>query len=314
MKIKDLVEQYIEYSINLGHKFRTHSIYLRAFTKHIGNETDISDISSTMCRSFLFKNQEVITNTWFCRYTALNGLFKWCVSRNYIKDNPLPLEKPAKPDYCKPYIYSKEELKAIFQSCLTYQKGWSKNYPECSKLILMLTYMLGLRIRETMNLHISDINLEEGYLVIQESKFYKSRILPFNQQVKKIIECFLAWRKTVKMDDSPSAFLFLTSQNTPMVKHSLNHYFLQILKEAQITRNDNYNGHPRIHDLRHTFAVHRLISWYKNDDNVQVMLPYLSTYLGHDNLSHTMVYLSMTDELLFEANIKFENFANNKSI
>lgn len=311
MTIKILSENYLKYRISLGGKFQTHGKYLRAFSRHIGEGTHLDCITTEMCKSFLYKDQLCgITNTWFCRYTALNGMFKWAVMRNHIKINPLPIEKPLKPDYCKPYIYSTAELKSLFAACMTYQQGYSKNAPESTRALLMMTYMLGLRIRETINLHLSDIDLKNNTILIRESKFFKSRILPFNDQVKKTITDYLSWRNTLSVDKKPEALLFLTRTNKPMNLHSINHYFLQILEEAEITRRDNYPRHPRIHDLRHTFAVHRLIAWYKNGDDVQVMLPYLSTYLGHQNLSHTIVYLSMTDDLLFEASRKFDKYAN----
>ena len=66
---------------------------------------------------------------------------------------------------------------------------------------------------------------------------------------------------------------------------------------------------PRLHDLRHTFAVHRLIVWYRNGDDVQRLLPGLSTHLGHVDLASTQLYLTMTPELLVEASLRFEHYA-----
>jgi integrase len=72
---------------------------------------------------------------------------------------------------------------------------------------------------------------------------------------------------------------------------------------------DGATYQPRIHDLRHTFAVHRLIAWYREGAEVQRLLPYLSDYLGHAYLAATSVYLSMTPELLAEASKRFEQHA-----
>ena len=77
---------------------------------------------------------------------------------------------------------------------------------------------------------------------------------------------------------------------------------------ADIKRTDKSFHQPRIHDLRGTFAVHRLTAWYKEGRNVNDLLPFLSTFLGHDRLVHTQVYLTMTEELFCEANKKFEEY------
>lgn len=77
-----------------------------------------------------------------------------------------------------------------------------------------------------------------------------------------------------------------------------------------IKRDDGVLMLPRIHDLRHTFAVNRLTQWYREGKDVQMLLPKLSTYMGHTHLSHTSVYLTMTDSLLEEANKRFENYVN----
>ena len=70
---------------------------------------------------------------------------------------------------------------------------------------------------------------------------------------------------------------------------------------------------PRLHDLRHSFAVHRLTDWYRQGADVQRLLPVLSTYLGHTDLAGTQVYLSMTPELLQQASSRFERYASGGS-
>ena len=84
--------------------------------------------------------------------------------------------------------------------------------------------------------------------------------------------------------------------------------FERIREHAGISRSDKSPFQPRLHDLRHTFAVNRLTSWYRKNQDIQQLLPVLSTYLGHTHLSHTSVYLTMTDGLLGEANNRFESY------
>ena len=85
--------------------------------------------------------------------------------------------------------------------------------------------------------------------------------------------------------------------------------FVKAAAEAGIKRNDGGRFQPRLHDLRHTFAVHRLTSWYRQGADVQKLLPQLATYLGHVRLRDTQVYLKMTPELLQAASQRFECYA-----
>ena len=85
--------------------------------------------------------------------------------------------------------------------------------------------------------------------------------------------------------------------------------FRKIREKAGVKRLDGARYQPRLHDLRHTFAVHRVTSWYQENKDVQQLLPLLSIYLGHQCLAHTTVYLTMTNELLQQANHCFERYA-----
>jgi integrase/recombinase XerD len=78
---------------------------------------------------------------------------------------------------------------------------------------------------------------------------------------------------------------------------------------AGVSRDDGARYQPRLHDLRHSFAVHRLTSWYQQGADVQKLLPQLATYLGHTNIAATQVYLTITPQLLHEASVRFEQYA-----
>ena len=179
-------------------------------------------------------------------------------------------------------------------------------------MILKLTYVLGLRISETINLKIKDFDLANSSVTIHTSKFFKTRICPFNDAVGKLIEDFLEWRKTVKMPQQEDAALFYNKDGNPIKLVSFQQLFIQIRKNIGLDRVVAGRFKPRLHDLRHTFAVNRLRSWYAEGKNVQYLLPVLSTYLGHKTLAYTSVYLTMTPELLKEVNQRFLDYATPK--
>jgi integrase len=310
MKIKDIIPQYISYRQSLGEKFRTNASGLRCFLKYAGEETAIGNLGLTVCTDFLYAPSGKVTANWFCKYTALKGLFQWAMARGYINEIPLPADKPKRLPNMSPYIYSDKELKLLFSTALTFQKNRSRIYPECIRMTLMLTYMLGLRLHETVALRIKAIDWNNSIIRIDESKFYKSRIVPFNGKVKQLLIEFMVWRKENRQPDDVETYLFLDRKNTPVHIDTVRQCFKRIRSKAGISREDEATFQPRIHDLRHTFAVNRLTSWYRQGEDVQKLLPILSTYLGHKHLSHTSVYLTMTENVLEEANKRFETYVN----
>lgn len=312
MKLSYLIEQYIGYRMGLGEKFKTNASVLRHFCRRIGGNTEIRELTKTEVTDYLYSGHEQVTSHWFCKYGALKGFLTWCISRGHTEQWILTDTIPNRPEHIVPYIYTDNELKRIFDTALVYQKNRSSIYPECVRAILMLTYFMGLRIHETMSLRIRDLRLKDCCVLIRESKFYKSRIVTFNKDVLKVIQDFLGWRKAQGMPEDPDTNLWLDEKNNPMKKDTFNDIFDRIRKKAGIRRVDGAIYQPRIHDLRHTFAVNRLKQWYENGEDVHQLLPALSTYMGHKHLSHTSVYLTMTDSILKLTSDMFQDFAGMK--
>lgn len=313
MKMKEIIPQYISYRQSLGEKFKTNASMLRCFLKYVGKEKEISELDIERCTLFLYAPAGKVTANWFCKYTALKGLFQWAMIREYVTKIPLPVDKPKRPQGMRPYIYSNEELKLLFSTALVFQRNRSHIYPECIRMILMLTYMLGLRLHETISLKVSDIDWDNSLVQINESKFYKSRIVPFNSTVKRILTEFMEWRRQNGQRKDAEIYLFLDRKGALVRIDTVRNCFERIRSKANISRDDGSVFQPRIHDLRHTFAVNRLTSWYRQGKDVQKSLAFLSTFLGHKHIAHTSVYLTMTDTLLNEANKRFESYINSES-
>lgn len=309
MNLQQLITQYIIYRKSLGEKFKTNETYLKAFSKAMGPSVNIKSISEDMLNGFLYGNFATITSGWFIKHTALLGFYRYALIRNYVTKIPLPRILPKRPQPFVPYIYSKQELKRLFDTTLIYQKNKSHVKPYMVRTILILTYALGLRLHETLSIRLSDVDMKNHVIIIQQSKFYKSRIVPFNTQLADVIAAYLDWRITQKKSQNSDAPLFVGKNNAPFSADTMRGIFQRIREKAKIKRNDNARYQPRIHDLRHTFAVNRLTTWYQKNKNVQQLLPILSVYLGHTHLAHTTVYLTMTNDLLREAGKRFENYA-----
>jgi integrase/recombinase XerD len=165
-----------------------------------------------------------------------------------------------------------------------------------------------LRISEALALTMADVDLVARQLVIQESKFYKSRIVPLGTDLNEGMVRYAKHR--VGHSTVPNAPFFAGRTGDRLKIPTVQQAFRQLRLQAGIRREDGARYQPRIHDLRHAFAVNRLVAWYKAGADVQILLPKLSTYLGHISLASTQLYLTMTPELLQEASRRFERYAN----
>jgi integrase/recombinase XerD len=102
---------------------------------------------------------------------------------------------------------------------------------------------------------------------------------------------------------------FVLRRGAPTSVQVLEYAFRRLRRHAGVQRTDGARYQPRLHDIRHCYAVNRLTSWYRQGEDVQKLLPHLATYLGHVKLSATQLYLTMTPELLHEASVRFEQYA-----
>jgi integrase len=170
--------------------------------------------------------------------------------------------------------------------------------------MLTLLCALGLRHGEVVRLRLRDVDGDRQALFIGQTKFHKSRYVPFGPKVGDRLRRYLEVRHGLLApvgDDDP---LFVTKRRKPVCLRMLLGVFRDILAGLGITGVAGQSP-PRLHDLRHTFAVHRLLRWYRDGMDVQSRLPALATFLGHIDPKSTQVYLTITADLLREANARF---------
>ena len=220
----------------------------------------------------------------------------------------MPTTQPKRPPAHVPYLYSAEEVRRLLSVADTCYQPTSPLEPHTMRTLILLLYGAGLRIGEALRLTLADMNLNDGLLMIRETKFFKSRLVPIGRDLTQMLQQYYNWQwANTHAFDSP---LLCTREHTAL-SYAQAHYVFQWLRtEVGIMRFDGGRFQPRLHDFRHTFAVRRLISWYREGKDVQRLLPHLSTYLGHVDIDSTAHYLTMTRELLQEANRCFEIYAS----
>ena len=302
MKLEILIDQFIAYRQALG------EIWLdkctpRAFGRFMGSDVELEDVTPENVNAFL-AGKGAMTQTWHIKLSGLKSFYQYVISRGLADTAPLPLISPARPAAFEPYIYPEAELMSLFQAAKTV--AWARTlYAGDLHLILLLIYSAGLRVSELISLDRGDVDLHECVLKVRQSKFGKTRLVPFPPQLRDKLSAVEARNKNTEGCIS----FFVSPAGNRICTYTLQNYFRRLRNDCGITRHDSARYEPRIHDLRHSFAVHRLTSWYQNGDDVQLLLPHLSVYLGHVHLRATQVYLSMTPELLGEASRRFEDYA-----
>jgi integrase len=172
--------------------------------------------------------------------------------------------------------------------------------------IILLLATSGLRISEALHLTLEDVDLDDGVLSIHQSKFRKSRLVPLSPGTVAALRRYHGARVAVAPASSSAAF-FISGRGKGYSTDCVQGMFRAIATQTGL-RGPKGRG-PRLHDLRATFAVTRLLEWYRDGDNVMARLPLLSAYLGHACVSDTEVYLKITTALLAEANARFHGFA-----
>ena len=153
----------------------------------------------------------------------------------------------------------------------------------------------GLRISEAIKLDRTDVDWSEGVLLVRDSKFNKSRYVPLHDSTLQALERYARRRDELCPTPREESF-FVSLRGTRLMRCTVDTAFRMICETAGIGAQAPLP--PRIHDLRHTFAVKTLLGWYRDGDDVPARLPSLSTYLGHRKPAYTYHYLSAAPELL----------------
>ena len=308
--LRQAVDRYIEWQRDHGAKFHSSARALRHFSKTMGNGIDRDAVSDDAVVEYL-AGKGPLTRSRANRYGALAGFYRYAISRGYATRLPLPPaeKEPKEPKSAPPYLYSRDEMQRLLNAVGISRQHAFQLDGDTFRTLLLLLYGTGLRLGEALNLAVCDVDLSQAVLTVRNAKFYRNRLVPVGPPLAGILKAYgvrRANRPVPKGQDSA----FLTNRNgSPLAQRTVQNAFANLLRTGGIRHTDGRRQSPRLHSLRHTFAVNRLNAWYRDGANVQRLLPVLSTYLGHVDLNGTQVYLTMTPELFQEASLHFERYA-----
>lgn len=291
----------------MGFCYDTEKKRLLLLDKFLQNRPDLSDAPIT----------EVVrewTNTGSTAYHALvcyrtGKLLVKALSRidptteRIPTDSRIPLQ--AQQHYRRPYIFSDEEFVRLAEAARQFPSPQSPLRPQTLYMMLVLAYCVGLRIGELLRLNVGDFDAESRTIEIRRTKFFKSRRLPLSDSVVAALHAYYAARRQAGAPNNTDSALFWHRQAAGRYSREMAESLLiGILRRTGLKPDAGRIG-PHVHDFRHSFVVNRMLKWYRQGVNPQSRLPYLATYLGHKNINSTLVYLTITQELLQQASDRF---------
>lgn len=277
---------------NTGHKYGAESCYLNSIDRFsIQMNIAQGSLPKAFVDEWTRKNEYESHKTWQNRVVVMRQLARYLNAHEIPAHETSLIIHTRRSDFV-PHIYTDSELKHIFEAA-----DRCPIYVNCPKRrivasqLFRLVYACGLRISEALNLKLKHVNLENGVLTIENSKFGTNRYVPMSAELTVQMRTYIARAYPMPTDGD---VLFPAPDGGKYSKRAIAYMFHQLLHMAGISRTKNG---PRIHDLRHTFSVNCLKKWVHKGQDLTTMLPVLSTYLGHKGLSGTQDYLRLTADM-----------------
>jgi integrase/recombinase XerD len=238
---------------------------------------------------------------WADRLSTVRGFARYLHTLDPVNEVPPGDLLPHRSRRLAPYLYADEEIAALMAAA---ERLPNAKLALSYRTIIGLLAATGMRVGEALRLNLDDIHWEHRLLMIHESKFGRSRLVPLEASTFAALGEYERERKRrYPVKGTPA--LFLNSYGTRVCHCNLSGTFHRLTREIGLQPRSNL-CRPRIHDLRHSFAIRTMLDWYRAGVDVQSKLPLLSNYLGHVNPATTYWYLSAAPELLALAGERLE--------
>lgn len=296
------LRDYVRLRRGLGFQFQVQADVLLAFDRFVREQQYDGPLTQNLAHAFATSNTRVTATECARRYQIVRHFSDYLATfepRTPRLDPQLLRRSRTRPPA---HIYTEAELAQLLS------EAWHVSRRHAIRGITLhamvgLAASTGLRISEVVKLDKPDVDLKIGSLLVRQSKFAKDRLVPLHPTTRDVLQNYAAVRDSALPDATCPAF-FLHLWGRRFSRHTLQLAFWDLTRRTGL-RSGRGHG-PSFHDLRHTFAVRRLVSWYRAGHDVQAMLPALATYMGHVHYSDTAYYLQATAELLDLAAARFQ--------
>jgi integrase/recombinase XerD len=299
--MRQAAEDYIALRRAMGFKLDKPGRLVRQFAVHL-DRLGTQQITIDSALAWARQPEQADPSWWAYRLSAVRGFAAYLQPRmSGIQVPPADL-LPLRTRRATPYLYSGEDIAALMTAARTLHTSLVAATYETLIGLLAVT---GLRVGEALNLDRADVDLAAGMLTVVNGKFGKSRQVPLHPSTVARLGDY-ARRRDGFIPVPRSSTFFLSTAGTRLSDCRVEATFRALVRSAGLQPR-SARCRPRLHDLRHTFAVSTVLDWYRDGQDVQARMPLLSTYLGHVDPSATYWYLSAAPELMALACARLEH-------
>jgi site-specific recombinase XerD len=285
------IKDYIEFKRNLGYRF-SFEYRLRDFDRFtVEQGCSIVGLTKELCELWGTRRPNETEVNCYKRVNDIRNFSIYLNSLGY--KSYIPVQNTKYQSTFVPYIFSKAEIEKFFCTCDSLPITGYSVITQTLPAVFRLIYGCGLRVSEALFLKYEDVNLEDQYIVIRETKNGCDRMLPFTDSVADALRKYMQYRKQLQFS---SEYFFVKKDGEQCSSDSIYRWFRRILYHAGISHGGKGKG-PRVHDLRHSFSVHTLATMAEKGLDLYYSLPIISKYLGHSSLEATDKYVRLTADI-----------------
>jgi len=293
------MRSFLDYKKSMGHKIVDFLTTFREIDKlFTDKDVKISDLSQDIIEDWYNLNVNIKMITLYTKAVKLIQLCKY-INRLGVSCFVPRLPRNRENGYL-PYIFSHSEMKTFFKMI----DSAAQDCRTCISVvfaiptILRLLYATGMRVSEAIGLKNKDVDFDRRTITVLYTKTRRDRIIPINDSLYHVLRQYANARnrlpvKDVTAEDAP---FFIDHKDTPYTKKRVYEWFRHTLECCGIPHGGRGYG-PRLHDLRHTFAVHSLAQMVEKGMDIYCALPILSIYIGHTSVASTEKYVRLTQEI-----------------
>jgi site-specific recombinase XerD len=301
--LADAIRRFIDLRRLSGTDYHSQALLLGAFDRFVATQAvgDEPQVTRQLVEAYQLSLSALAPRTRGNRMCVVRQLCRYLAARDARVYVPEPVRTIPSPGAHVPYLYRPEEVQALLSAAAALPPPGSLR-SHTIRTVLGLLYSTGLRIGEALALNLDDFHLAPQRLFIAAGKFRKARWIPLAPSVCQALENYIQ-RRLQFTPQGRQAPLFVNLRGHRLHYCSVNYDFHRLLAQCGIARGEHAS--PRLQDFRHTFAITRLLAWYREGCDVNARLPALATYLGHVDITSTQCYLHPTAELLAQVDQRF---------
>jgi len=308
--ICQMVDAFITYKRSLNRKYEPEEAALRLLERFLdaAGVSQIDAVTAPDIDGFLASRPRATPRSYNHLLGVVRRCFDWLVVQGVVATTPVRACTRRNSGQRIPYLFDLAQARRLLKVARQLpDRPRGRHRGLIYETVYALLYGLGLRVGEVARLKVGDVNLSHDVLVIHQTKFAKDRLVPFGPNMAARLNRYLAEHFGSSAPEAEQP-LFSFTKGQPINPGTISLAFHSLLPKLELEKRAGV-ATPRLHDLRHSFAVGTLLRWYREGVDPNCRLLHLATFLGHVDPSSTAVYLTITAELLDEASTRFRGFA-----